>query len=60
MLDVVKLIFEEEKNLRVSLEGGSVEEVELGVGAGFVLLKELEVGSVWRGQNQASWRGKSW
>jgi len=36
-----------------------VEEVKFGVEAGFVLLKGVALGSVWRGKNQASWRGCS-
>ena len=39
-----------------SLEGGLVEEVKSGVGAGLFLLMGAEVGSVLRGQNQTSWR----
>jgi len=30
--------------------------VKSGFGAGFVLLKGAEVGSVWMAQNQTSWR----
>jgi len=43
-----------------SLEGGLVGGVELGVEAGFVLLREPVLGFVWRGESQNSWRGSLW
>jgi len=36
------------KKICGSLEGGLVEEMKSGVGAGSVLLKEPVVGSVWK------------
>ena len=48
------------KKIPTGLEGGLVEKVKSGVGAGLVLLLGFVVGFVLSMQNQASWRKGFW
>jgi len=49
----------EKKKIGISLEGGCVGGGGIGRWAGFVLLREPDVGSVLRGENQNSWHRMS-